>query len=80
MKLLSSLKERAETLNRNQLLLITTLIEKMAMSLYGVANIAKIAERCRKHILKVDGNKDGVSLTIDRKAFRGLVYAFRTAR
>ena len=43
-------------------------------------NIAKIAERCRKHIVQIDGNKDGVSLKIDRKAFRGLVYAFRTAK
>ena len=43
-------------------------------------NIAKIAERCHKHIIKISGNKDGVSLTIDRKAFRGLVYALRTAK
>jgi len=43
-------------------------------------NIAKIAERCRNHIISIRGNKDGVSLQIDRKAFRGLVYAFRTAK
>ena len=43
-------------------------------------NIAKIAERCRKHIIKIEGDQDGVSLIIFRKAFRGLVYAFRTAK
>ena len=40
-------------------------------------NIAKVAERCRNSIIKIDGNLDGVTIHIDRKAFRGVVYAFR---
>ena len=43
-------------------------------------NIAKIAERCRKDIITIDENCGGVSLTIKRRAFRGVVYAFRNTK
>ena len=43
-------------------------------------NIAKIADRCRKSVIKIEGNQDGVSLTIKRNAFRGVVYAFRNVK
>ena len=43
-------------------------------------NVAKIANRCRKSIIKIDGNSDGVTLTIKRNAFRGVVYAFRNVK
>tara|TARA_R100001440_G_scaffold29238_1_gene46867 strand:- start:645 stop:917 length:273 start_codon:yes stop_codon:yes gene_type:complete len=43
-------------------------------------NIAKIAERCRKDIIRIDENCDGASLYIKRRAFRGVVYAFRNTK
>jgi hypothetical protein len=43
-------------------------------------NISKIANRCRKNILRIDEDGSGVSLYIHRRAFRGVVYAFRNAK
>ena len=43
-------------------------------------NIAKVAMRCRKAIVECRVDEAGASLTIKRKAFRGVVYAFRNVR
>ena len=43
-------------------------------------NIAKVAMRCRKAIVKCRVDPDGASLTIERRAFRGVVYAFRNVK
>ena len=43
-------------------------------------NIAKVAERCKNCIEKISGNQDGVTITIRREAFRGIVYAFRNVK
>mgnify|MGYP003140264327 FL=1 len=43
-------------------------------------NIAKIADRCRNDIIEIDENCDGVSFKIHRRAFRGVVYAFRKTK
>jgi|ETNvirenome_6_85_1030632.scaffolds.fasta_scaffold01475_13 hypothetical protein len=43
-------------------------------------NISKIAARCRKDILKIEEDGSGVSLFIHRRAFRGVVYAFRNTK
>lgn len=44
------------------------------------AEAAKIIERCGSMVTKFNATEDGVSLVIDRKAFRGLQYAFKTVR
>lgn len=41
------------------------------------SDAAKVIERCKNSIINCEVIGDGVQLTIDRKAFRGLVYCFR---
>ena len=41
------------------------------------SDATKIIARCKNSILRYEELGDGVQLFIDRKAFRGLVYAFR---
>jgi hypothetical protein len=43
-------------------------------------DVASIIDRCRSHIRSAKRLGDGVSLTIDRKAFRGIPYAFKTTK
>ena len=43
------------------------------------ADVAKIAERCRNSIVSFDEKGGGVDFVINRKAFRGVVYAFRNS-
>ena len=40
------------------------------------ADISKIAKRCRLAIVSIRDDADGCSLEIDRRAFRGALYAF----
>ena len=44
------------------------------------SDATKIILRCKKSIIKCEEVGDGVQLTIDRKAFRGMVYAFRSVK
>ncbi len=41
------------------------------------SDVSRIAERCRNSIVSFSEKGDGVDFIIDRKAFRGVVYAFR---
>tara|TARA_R100000234_G_scaffold104309_1_gene74076 strand:- start:94 stop:351 length:258 start_codon:yes stop_codon:yes gene_type:complete len=41
------------------------------------SDVSRIAERCRNSIISFSEKGDGVDFVIDRKAFRGVVYAFR---
>ena len=41
------------------------------------SDVSRIAERCRRSIVSFTEEGDGVDFIIDRKAFRGVVYAFR---
>ena len=43
-------------------------------------NIAKVAMRCRKAIVACRVDESGASLTIERRAFRGVVCAFRNVK
>jgi len=43
-------------------------------------NIAKVAMRCRKAIVECRVDESGASLTIERRAFRGVVCAFRNVK
>ena len=43
------------------------------------ADVSKIAERCRNSIVSFHEKGGGVDFVIDRKAFRGVVYAFRNS-
>ena len=43
------------------------------------ADVAKIADRCRNSIVSFKEKGGGVDFIIDRKAFRGVVYAFRAS-
>ena len=51
------------------------------VSIWGcTADISKIASRCRNAIVSIRDDKNGCSLEIDRRAFRGVLYAFRNAK
>ena len=55
--------------------------EKNTVSIWGcTADISKIASRCRNAIVSIRDDADGCSLEIDRRAFRGVLYAFRNAK
>jgi len=41
------------------------------------SDVSKIAQRCRKSIISFKEAGAGVDFVIDRRAFRGVVYAFR---
>ena len=52
--------------------------ERNTVTVWGcTSDISKIAKRCPNAIVSVKDSEDGCSLEIDRKAFRGVVYAFR---
>lgn len=44
------------------------------------ADATKIISRCKNSIIRYEELGDGVQLFIDRKAFRGIVYAFRSVK
>lgn len=44
------------------------------------AEIAKIIDRCGHLVQKFNATEEGASLTIDRKAFRGLEYCFKRVK
>ena len=44
------------------------------------SDVSRIAQRCRNSIISFKEEGDGVDFTIDRKAFRGAVYAFRNIK
>ena len=51
------------------------------VSVWGcTSDISKIAARCRDQIVSIRDDADGCSLEINRRAFRGVVYAFRNVR
>ena len=51
------------------------------VSVWGcTADISRIASRCRNAIVSIRDDADGCSLEIDRKAFRGVVFAFRNVK
>jgi len=51
------------------------------VSVWGcTADIANIAARCRDQIVSIRDDADGCSLEINRKAFRGVLYAFRNVK
>ena len=51
------------------------------VSIWGcTSDISKIAQRCRKHIVSIRDDANGCALEIDRKAFRGVVYAFKVSK
>ena len=55
--------------------------ESNTVSVWGcTADISKIAQRCRHAIVSIRDDSDGCSLQIDRRAFRGAVYAFRNVK
>ena len=55
--------------------------EDNTVSVWGcTADISKIAQRCRHAIVSIRDDDDGCSLKIDRRAFRGAVYAFRNVK
>lgn len=55
--------------------------EDNTVSVWGcTADISKIAKRCRHAIVSIRDDDDGCSLKIDRRAFRGAVYAFRNVK
>lgn len=43
-------------------------------------DVSTIIDRCRPHIRSTTRRGGGVSLIIDRKAFRGIPYAFKTTK
>jgi len=55
--------------------------ETNTVSVWGcTADIANIAARCRDQIVSIRDDSDGCSLEINRKAFRGVLYAFRNVK
>ena len=55
--------------------------EANTVTVWGcTADISKIAGRCRSAIVSIRDDDDGCSLEIDRRAFRGVLYAFRNAK
>ena len=55
--------------------------EKGIVSVWGcTSEISRIAARCRNSIVNIRDDGDGCFLDIDRKAFRGVLYAFRTVK
>ena len=51
------------------------------VSVWGCnSDISKIASRCKDAIISIRDDGDGCSLEIDRRAFRGIVYAFRNVK
>ncbi len=51
------------------------------VSVWGcTADIANIAARCRDQIISIRDDSDGCALEIDRRAFRGVLYAFRNVK
>ena len=55
--------------------------ETNTVSVWGcTADISRIASRCRNAIVSIRDDADGCSLEIDRRAFRGVVFAFRNAK
>ena len=55
------------------------LIENVVRVWAMAADVSKIAERCRNSIVSFHEKGGGVDFVIDRKAFRGVVYAFRNS-
>ena len=55
--------------------------EQNTVSVWGcTSDISKIASRCKDQIVSIRDDKDGCTLEIDRKAFRGVLYAFRSVK
>ena len=55
--------------------------EANTVSVWGcTADISKIAKRCRHAIVSIRDDGDGCSMEIDRRAFRGVLFAFRNVK
>ena len=55
--------------------------ESYTVSVWGsTADISKIAARCREAIVSIRDDADGCTLEIDRRAFRGVLFAFRSVK
>ena len=51
------------------------------VSVWGcTADMSKIAKRCRNAIISIQDDGHGCTLEIDRRAFRGVLFAFRNAK